>query len=277
GDDCAVLPPSRRRRLVTVDPVVFGEHFDDNLPPAAAGAKLMRRNLSDIAAMGGRPSAAVVSLALDPSVKTAWLRQFYRGLAQTALRHGVRVVGGDITRLRGGLAASLTLVGEASPARVLTRSGARRGDRLFVTGELGGSLLGKHWRFEPRLAEGAWLARQPAVRSLTDVSDGLAKDALPLRPAGCVAAVDPARVPVSAAAQKLSRRDNLPPLAHALCDGEDYELLFALDGRADAARFETAWRRRFPKLRLSRVGVFAARTPAGFVNLGTFHGYEHFR
>lgn len=139
GDDCAVLAPARRRQLLTVDPVIYGRHFDDRLAPERVGEKLLKRNLSDLAAMGGRPTAAVIALTLDPRVRVAWLRRFHRGLARCARRFGVPIVGGDVAQAEGILAASLTLLGTAAGARLLTRTGARRGDWIYVTGVLGGS------------------------------------------------------------------------------------------------------------------------------------------
>ncbi len=279
GDDCAVLPPLRRTPLVTVDPVIYGEHFDDAVAPAAAGAKLFKRNLSDIAAMGGRPRAAVVSLALDERVKVAWLQQFYRGLAAVGRRYRVPVVGGDIARHRGGLVASLTLLGEASGPRVLTRSGARVGDRLFVTGRLGGSLRGHHLSFTPRLAEGAWLAARPDVRSLMDLSDGLAKDVHALTPPGGQPVLRANTVPASAAARAFARTSGRTALDHALDDGEDYELLFAVSRRTPVEAFVRAWRRRF-RLPVACIGEFrpAGETlPEGAVDLSRHHGFEHLR
>ncbi|OHE85516.1 MAG: thiamine-monophosphate kinase, partial [Verrucomicrobia bacterium RIFCSPLOWO2_12_FULL_64_8] len=165
GDDCAVVRAGRRPLLVTTDPVIYGRHFDDAVTPGAVGAKLLKRNLSDIAAMGGRPTAAVVSLALDPRVSQCWLEQFHRGLAACARRFRVKIVGGDVAQADRVLGAFLTLFGEAGGPRVVPRAGARIGDWIYVTGRLGGSGLGRHWRFEPRLAEGAWLARRPEVRA----------------------------------------------------------------------------------------------------------------
>ena len=270
GDDCAVLPAARGRQLLTVDPVIYGEHFDDRVAPRAVGEKLFKRNLSDIAAMGGRPRAAVVALALDPRVKLAWLEGFYRGLAAVSRRYGVPVVGGDVARHDGGLVANLTLLGEAAGPRVLTRTGARVGDGIFVTGRLGGSLAsGHHHRFTPRLAEGVWLARQPEVRAMLDVSDGLAKDLRALTPPNAVTALDAAALP---------RRRGCDIHA-ALCDGEDYELVFAVAGKTDRANFLRAWRRAFPRTRLSCIGRFvrAGRLPAGSINLDDYHGFEHLR
>lgn len=206
GDDCAVLPAARaRQQLITVDPVIFERHFDAAVSARAVGAKLLKRNLSDIAAMGGRPTAAVIALTLDARVSVAWLEAFYRGLAATARRYAVPVVGGDVAQADGVLAASLTLLGEATTTRVLTRTGARAGDGIFVTGALGASLpTGHHFRFAPRLAEGAWLARQPGVRAMMDVSDGLAKDLHALTPPDAEAALDAAALPRRASANTSS-------------------------------------------------------------------------
>jgi thiamine-monophosphate kinase len=279
GDDCAVLPPFPGAPLLTVDPVIYGEHFDDRMTAAAAGAKLMKRNLSDLAAMGGAPVAAVVALALAPTLRVRWLAGFYRGLAAAARRHGVPVVGGDIARQGEGFTATLTLLGRATGPRVLTRTGARVGDRVYVTGELGGSLAGHHWRFTPRLPEGRWLARQAGVRALLDVSDGLGKDLAALVPAGARAVLDPAAIPIRPAARRAARASGRPVLAHALGDGEDYELVFTVDRRVPAAAFARRWARAFPKTRLSAIGrlVAAAAAAPGMIDLADYRGFEHLR
>ncbi len=285
GDDCAVLPaaknPARSRgktgapaALVTVDPVIFGEHFDAAVPPRAVGRKLLRRNLSDIAAMGGRPRAAVLALALDPRTRLDWLEAFYRGLAADARRFGVPLVGGDLATHRGGLVATLTLLGEttAPGARALTRSGALVSDFIAVTGRLGGSLpSGRHHSFTPRLAEGRWLARRPEVAALMDLSDGLAKDIHSLTPSGAKPLLFGELLPRHAGVD----------LRGALADGEDYELLVALRGTPDSLRkLLAAWRRAFPRVPLTVVGQFApsAADPAehGALDLSAYHGFEHF-
>ncbi len=278
GDDCAVIPPTRHHQLVTTDPVIWGQHFDATVSARAVGAKLLKRNLSDIAAMGGRPVAAVVSLALAPQTSVRWLEQFYRGLAACALKHDVKIVGGDITQGPAGFfGAFLTLHGESAGRRVITRSGARAGNAIYVTGSLGGSLLGHHYSFIPRLAEGAWLAGRPEVCAMMDVSDGLAKDINSLTPDGLVPALDAKAIPVSAAARRRARTTRKTPLAHALGDGEDYELLIVV--RTGAAKFERDWRKRFPKLKLSRLGRFVPENqlPADALRLADYHGYEHLR
>lgn len=271
GDDCAVVPAGHAAQLITVDPVIYGEHFDDAVPARWAGEKLFKRNLSDIAAMGGKPRAAVVALALDSKVSRAWLRGFYRGLAGVSLRYRVPLVGGDIAHNEGGIVATLTLVGEASDdGRILTRAGARSGDWLYVTGQLGGSLPSRHhYRFEPRLAEGAWLAARTELRSMMDVSDGLAKDLYSLAPRGCVPALEASSLPCRKGCD----------LRAALCDGEDYELLFTVAAKTDLERFEAAFRTAFPKTRLSRIGRFLppSRMPKGAVRMESLRGFEHLR
>jgi thiamine-monophosphate kinase len=280
GDDCAVIPPTRRHQLVTTDPVIHGRHFDDSVPARAVGAKLLKRNLSDIAAMGGRPVAAVIALALAPETSTAWLRGFYLGLAATARKFRVKIVGGDITEAPAGFfGAFLTLHGESASAHVVTRTGARRGDHVFVTGRLGGSLLGHHFNFTPRLAEGTWLAGRPEVAAMMDVSDGIANDVDALTPRNLVVALNESAIPISPAARLMARRSGRSPLAHALSDGEDYELLIVVKARSDPARLQRDWRRRFPRLPLSHIGRFAplGRLPAGALDLASLRGYEHLR
>ncbi len=270
GDDCAVLPASRRRQLITVDPVVYPRHFNDAVPPRDVGAKLLKRNLSDLAAMGGRPTAAVLALTLDARTSLAWLEQFYRGIAACARHYRVPIVGGDIAQADGTVTASLTLLGEAAGPRVVTRTGARRGDWICVTGELGASLPTRHhFTFTPRLAEGAWLARHSAVHAMMDLSDGLAKDLRALTPPRTAPALDASALPLRRSAD----------VRAALTDGEDYELVFALAARTDREKFSRAWHRAFPRTRLTCLGRFVSpdSLPATALNLADYRGYEHLR
>lgn len=278
GDDCAVLAASLVEQVITVDPVIFGRHFDAQVSPWNVGAKLLKRNLSDLAAMGAQPTCGVVALVLDSTVKTAWLERFYRGLASTARRFGVAIVGGDIAQAPGALTASLTLLGRATTKRLVTRQGAKLGDSIYVTGRLGGSLLGQHYRFTPRLKEGAWLARQDDVCSMMDLSDGLAKDLHALTPKGTRPALSSTAVPIAAAARKLARESKRSSLNHALTDGEDYELLFTLARKADRRAFERAWKKSF-KTSLACIGEFIRvdATRGGEIVLEDYLGYEHLR
>jgi thiamine-monophosphate kinase len=278
GDDCAVVQPRKGSRLLlTADPVVFGRHFDEETPPAAIARKLLRRNLSDIAAMGGKPRFAVLSWAIPANTSVRWLEAFHRALGRDAVRHGVAINGGDISGATVDLAVHLTLVGEA-PAQPLLRKGGRRGDWIYVTGSLGGSMLGRHLRFEPRLAEGRWLAARESMHCMIDVSDGLAKELRLITPKGCRAAVESRAVPVSEAAIRLARRTGRTALEHALTDGEDFELLFAIEPGPRAVALEKAWRNRF-RTSLTRIGSFvrAGEPEPGEVDLSRLAGFEHLR
>lgn len=268
GDDCAVLPASRGRQLITVDPVIYPRHFDDLVAPRDVGAKLLKRNLSDLAAMGGRPTAAVLALMLDARTSLTWLEAFYRGLAACARRYRVPIVGGDVAQANGSVAASLTLLGEATGPRVLTRTGAQSGDWIYVTGRLGRSLAsGHHFRFTPRLPEGAWLARQPGVRSMMDLSDGLAKDVHALAPAASRAALQAEALPLRKGAD----------LRGALTDGEDYELVFTVANKTNRPAFLKKWKAAFPRTPLTCIGQFirSSARSAGSIDLGEYKGYAH--
>lgn len=271
GDDCAILPRGKAARLITIDPVVYGGHFNDTMSPRATAQKLLKRNLSDLAAMGGLPTAAVLALTLEPRTSLRWLAGFYRALADCARHYAVPIVGGDITAstVPGHLSASLTLLGNpAHGSRTLTRRGAQAGDSIYVTGQLGNTLgTGHHYRFTPRLAEGAWLACQRAVRSMIDISDGLAKDLKSLQSPGLEAEI---------LAEKLPLRRGANPRS-AICDGEDYELIFTLAAKARRSDFERRWRAAFPKTSLTRLGQFvlAGTRSEAALNLANYHGYEH--
>ena len=161
----------------------------------------MARNLSDIASMGGRPRRAVVSLWMAKSVKLHWLRQFYEGIARLAEEFEVQVIGGDIARAPEGVfIADLCLQGMSD--RPLQRKQVQTGDSIWVTGSLGGSILGKHTSFVPRIAEGLWLNEQKWAKSMMDISDGLAKD-LPSLVGKYHTVID--QLPISDAAIELSR------------------------------------------------------------------------
>ncbi|HTB64339.1 MAG TPA: thiamine-phosphate kinase [Opitutales bacterium] len=257
GDDCAVLDlHGASSTLATVDGVVYGRHFDDSAPPASVGAKLLKRNLSDIAAMGGIPKHALVHLTIGCNLSTAWIKKFYTGLAQCCREFGVTLAGGGTAQGPDDVfAADLTLLGTAGP-KVLLRTGAQIGDAIFVTGDLGGSIFGKHLDFTPRLAEGQWLAKHSGVRALIDVTDGLAKDLPAILPKNADARLHTSTLPISYAAKKLARRDRQSALLHALTDGEDYELLFAVNASADWKSFTKSWKKSF-QTPLTQIGVIA--------------------
>jgi thiamine-monophosphate kinase len=285
GDDCAVLDVGLPDRwlLFKTDAVVQGVHFDPTARPEQIGHKALARVLSDVAAMGGEPAHAVVTLALPTAFDAAFVEGIYAGLNGLARQHGVAVVGGETTTNPGGLLISVALIGFVGKDRVIHRRGAQPGDAVFVTGELGGSLAGRHLEFVPRLVEARWLAARGTVHAMIDLSDGLAGDLRHLLEAGGVGAeLRSASIPISRAARLRARAGTNArlPLAAALTDGEDFELLFTVPSR-DAVPLQDAWRTRFPDLRLTCIGRITAdpgfrlRDHTGVHTL-TLHGYAHF-
>jgi len=278
GGDCAHLATDGGRlfRVATVDGVLLGRHFDASTPPEAAGRKLVHRNLSDLAAAGARPSDALLTLVLGGDTSLAWLEAFAAGIGRAAHAAGLEVVGGDVARGPDGhIAAHLATTGFAH--RVLTRGTARPGDVLLVTGALGGSRLGHHLTFTARLAEGEWLCGQGAVTACTDLSDGLARDLPGLLAAGQGARIDLASTPIADAARKLSASDGIPAVEHAWCDGEDHELLFAVEpDRVDW--IERAFRETFPATALTRLGEVTDQPGVSDTRAGTVPrgGHSHF-
>jgi thiamine-monophosphate kinase len=285
GDDCAVLDPGLPDRLLLfkTDAVVEGIHFDPGAPPEKIGHKALARCLSDIAAMAGTPTAALVTLALPREFDPARIRAVYDGLNALARKHEVAIVGGETTTNPERMLISVSLLGHVPRGKATLRSGAEAGDALFVTGELGGSRAGKHLEFEPRLAEARWLARTFSIHAMMDLSDGLAGDLRHLLQASRVGAeLLAASIPVSRAAKLAARAESAAktPLLAALSDGEDFELLFSVASR-DAVPLFDAWKKQFPALPLSCVGKIIAgegiriRDRQGVRPLAA-KGYEHF-
>jgi thiamine-monophosphate kinase len=281
GDDCAVLDFGLPEKLFLfkTDAVVEGVHFTQETPPEQIGRKALARCLSDIAAMAGTPAAAVVTLGLPEKFEPDSAARIYDGLNALAAKSGVAIVGGETTTNPGGILISIALLGTVARGKHMLRSGAKAGDAIFVTGELGGSLAEKHLEFEPRLAEARWLAEHYAIHAMIDVSDGLAGDLRHvLRAGGVGAELLKSAIPVSRAAKARAREK--PPFAAALTDGEDFELLFTISG-SDAVKLLDAWKKQFPKLKLSCIGKIVTgggitiRDKTGSHKLGA-NGYEHF-
>jgi thiamine-monophosphate kinase len=230
GDDCAVVrgPRGGRPGLFKIDSVVDGVHFESKTAsPARIGWKALCRSLSDIAAMGGVPRYAVAAAAAPKGFGLARLKGVMAGLESAARRFGVAIVGGDTASTAGPFSLAVAVWGEAGPGGPVLRSGARPGDWVWVTGALGGSILGRHLRFTPRVREARAIVRRLRPTAMLDVSDGLGIDAGRLaRASGVSIVLEAGAVPIAPAARALARRDGRTPLDHALADGEDYELLF---------------------------------------------------
>lgn len=284
GDDCAVLKPvAGHRQILTTDSVTFGQHFDDSISPEQAGAKLIKRNLSDIAAMGGHPGPALLNLLCGPDLSTVWLERFTTGIRRACQRYGVSIVGGDVSELDPGqFTSSLSLIGSAASAPKL-RHTAKKDDLVYVTGTLGGSIFRKHYAFEPRLAAGQWLADRPECTAMMDLTDGLGKDLAALIPAGCATEVRMDALPISDDARKMARQSGKAVEHHVFCDGEDYELLFTCSPAADTKALESSWRLAFPDLPIHCIGRFiASKGSAPYLDAATGAvlkwdaGFEHF-
>src|SRR4051794_30722147 len=228
GDDCAVLRASDKPLLVTTDMLLDGSHFHlAEVGPHRVGRKALAVNLSDIAAMGGRPVAAVVSVGLPRRGARQLAEALFLGMQPLADAFATPLVGGDTNTWNGPLVLSLTVLGEPGPRGPILRSGARPGDWLLVTGPLGGSLSGKHLDFTPRVREALALQEHAPLHAMIDVSDGLAADVGHLcAESGCGAVLVAESIPVSAAARVMA--DGRSALEHALGDGEDFELAFAV-------------------------------------------------
>lgn len=238
GDDCAVLETSGDTELLAaVDQLARDIHYTADTPPGLAGEKLLKRNLSDIAAMGGTPRWALLTVAAGGR-DGRWVLEFCRGVSRCAAKYRVSVAGGDLAGLKTDTeVATLTILGEVPAGRAIRRSGARPGNALYVTGEIGNSFASRHHlTFSPRLEEGVFLRGK--ATAMLDISDGLLLDARRLaRASQADLKLDAALVPLRAGAR----------LPDALSDGEDYELLFTAP-----PELETRWDRRLAKL--TRIG-----------------------
>jgi thiamine-monophosphate kinase len=240
GDDAAVLQMAGgERSVLTVDLLTDGVDFElDHVSPEQVGRKALAVNLSDLAAMAARPLAAVVALALPRDGGLRLAQQLYDGLLPLADKYELAIAGGDTNSWNGPLVVSVTLVGELTPAGALVRSGAQPGDAIVVTGSFGGSILGHHLDFEPRVHEVLALVERYPLHAGTDVSDGLSLDLSRVCEAsGCGAAVELDKVPIAPAAATLAGRlaDGSTALDHALADGEDFELILAVPSDAAEA------------------------------------------
>lgn len=250
GDDCAVLPIGNGESLVfTADMLAEGVHFlRAAASPREVGCKSLAVNLSDVAAMGARPVATLLSLSLPSEATEAWATEFMLGYKELSAAYGVALIGGDTTASAEGIVINVTAIGRAPDTHLKRRSGARTGDIILVAGELGESGAGLrdilsgnldtpaaavHCNPQPQVAEGIWLGARAEVHAMMDLSDGLASDIRHiLGRSGVGAEIDLEKIPVAPAAD----------LETAACAGEDYKLLLTADAaqaQSLAAAFQT--------------------------------------
>lgn len=290
GDDCAVLrPDSNSEILVTTDFTLEEVHFRrDWHPPESVGHRCLARGLSDIAAMGGKPVAVFLSLALPDSLPQSWVRGFLRGFMKLGALYGVTLAGGDTAQSPDGILADIIVVGTVPQGQAILRSGARPGDRIFVTGELGGSAAAvhqmekakisprdypRHFYPEPRIEVGRALREKKLASAMIDTSDGLSTDLSHIcEESGVGAEIDAATIP-RAHVGKPRREVGLDLALHG---GEDYELLFT-------ARHGVRISHQIAGVAVTQIGritrkrTMFLRSPEGRSQRLEPRGWEHFR
>ncbi len=262
GDDCALLgaesvDTSQFDLAITTDTLCDGTHFIlTECGAHAAGRKLIAVNLSDLASMAASPVSIFLSLCLPKENAGDIAAGVFEGVYELAEKYGVSIAGGDTNVWNGPLVIHMTAVGKVPIGGGWLRSGASAGDAIVVSGKLGGSILGKHLSFEPRLELAAELRRLGAVAAATDISDGLGIDLLNMVVSSkCGAEVWLDKVPISDEAKLCAQKSGRSPLEHALGDGEDFELLMAIP-QEKLAKLPSE----IDGISLTRIGTIVTRT-----------------
>ncbi len=252
GDDCALLDMQGVTLAATTDALLEGVHFRAEDPAQDVGWKAVACGLSDLAGMGCAPRWGLCAVGLRRGGDGDWARGLAEGMAACARKHGLALVGGDVTAGDGPASVTVTALGRPLPGGPVRRSGAQPGDIVAVTGALGGSGAGRHLSFAPRLAESERLCASEAVTAMMDLSDGLALDLKRLTRASQVGArVEAGRVPVHPDAEALAAREGTDARMHALTDGEDFELLLTVRAQAWDA-LASRWSLSTPLVRIGR-------------------------
>jgi thiamine-monophosphate kinase len=274
GDDAAAVRLSSDKcHLYTVDMLVEGTHFKKGEDSRKVGYKAMAVSVSDIAAMGGEPKYALVSVGIPGRSAKRSIRGLLTGLNKAARAYGVAIIGGDMNK-SDRLVVDVFMVGQAHPGRLARRSGARSGDVIFVSGPLGGTLKGKHLDFVPRLDASRFLMKNFHVTSMMDLSDGLSMDLNRISAASRVGAlIFETKIPLNKGVRRAQE---------ALTGGEDFELLFTLSS-TDARRLEQTMKRRATRLEFWSIGVMSRLFKGvrmiscdGRVQMISPKGFQHF-
>ena len=284
GDDAAIIEPAEGQLVVCTDQIIDKVDFDASTQSLRdVGYKSVAINLSDIAAMGGRPQSILVTLSLPKENATQIAGDVYEGIFEAATGFDLAIAGGDISTYDGPLAISITLLGNVPRDAAWLRSGAKEGDAIVVTGFVGGSILGRHLRPTPRVALASFLRETVHVNSAIDVSDGLSLDLDRLCASSHVGAeLDMQQIPIHDDAIMLSESSGKTPLEHAWSDGEDFELILTMS-QADADKI-------LPMelgAELTQIGKIVGRTglwkqergkltrvsPRGYVHESTHQGF----
>lgn len=227
GDDACLLRPAAQGQVVTTDTLCDGVHFDTSIHSLEGiGRKALAVSISDVLAMGAKPEHALLNFFLPKTLSMEQAIQIYRGAQELAENHKIEIVGGDTNRYDGPLIVGATVIGEVEPRRAWRIDQAQVGDAILVTGEFGGSILGKHFEFEPRTDWVQEVAGKFSIRCGTDVTDSLSLDLdYLLSQSGVGARLERLSIPISAAAFDVATESGRSPFDHAMTDGEDFELL----------------------------------------------------
>jgi len=279
GDDMAqVRVGGDGSVFITTDMLLDGVHFDlKEATLKQAGYKAMAASLSDCAAMATEPVAAVVSVAIPKGFGARQLKELHSGIVQAGDKYGCALVGGDITSWKGSepFAISVAMLSKSAGNKPVRRSGAKAGDCICVTGELGGAGYRRHLEFEPRVKEAITIAKMVTINAMIDISDGLSSDLNRICMQSKVGAiVNAEEIPISKQAKK-----NKEPLEAALNDGEDFELLFTVSEK-DCQKLLEQWAGPVAITEIGRItntGKMEIKMPDGEVSDLQVKGYDHLK
>lgn len=278
GDDADFLDATFLKGGVLASSDVIVEDVDfilDRVTPEQIGYKALAVNLSDMAAMGAKPLAYLVTLGLPKSTSPGWVLRCYRGIVDIARRYQLKNLGGDLSSSKD-VFISITILGTPVKKPIL-RSGAKPGDVIAVTGELGGSITGRHLGFEPRIQESTFLVKNFHPTSMIDISDGFLQDLEHILEASKAGArLDLSKIPVSQPARLLAKGDIWKSYEHALSDGEDFELIFTLP-KVELNALKRVWAKKNPRTRLSIVGEVTRKKKIEWISKEQAIGAERFK
>lgn len=254
-DDCGHVDVSKMQALAfSTDTVVEGTHFDAEADPLQIGYKAVAAALSDLAASGCRPLWGLVALNMRRGLGDRWAMRLMEGIVSCAQRYALSIIGGDTTSAYGPTSVNITVGGTPYAEKAIMRYGVEEGDLLIVTGELGGSILGRHMAPVPRFTEIKKLIELVPVKACMDITDGLTMDiARMLAQSNLGAVLEEQEIPISPDAYKLAKTSDKTPMEHALSDGEDFELLFAVS-EASWQKLLTVWPESKIRTKLSCIG-----------------------
>ncbi|MFC1479013.1 thiamine-phosphate kinase [Planctomycetota bacterium] len=241
GDDCAAVRMGGRDLVISIDTVAENIHFAEGTDPYRIGWKAAASSLSDIAACGCEPVGIVAACLIPQGRGGEYLHSLFKGLEDVCVLFGIGVTGGDMSRSINEMAVTVTSFGSLHEQGMITRSGARPSDRVFVTGSLGDSQSGSHLTFYPRIKEALRLRDICQLNSMIDISDGLFSELNHIsKESGVGIEVDLSSVPLSASVKNRYKESTKEQYIHALCDGEDFELLFTVSSET-ARELEQKW------------------------------------